>query len=450
MSKVLLGLQLKRWVLFAAVLFWAAATPAASETIEQVLAVVGKEPILLSEAETQLVMAIDGFGIDAGDSVAVAELRESVLNELIERELLYQESQAQGVFVAEDDVTGAAEEMLTRSRAGFGSQEMFQIQLRREGLTLQELRERFVLRARKEIAISHLLHRHFPDEPDVAPAELRQFFEEHRAELPRREALVHLQHILISAAPDPLVRQKSFDLAREVAQRIRAGELTFEQAARSYSDDPNGRNGGRLGRVRRGDFRDRMGAAFEDSLFALEVGELSMPQPSPLGYHLVLVEERNEAEGWVQARHILFGVPVVRADEARAEERAQEAYAELQAGAAFEDVARAYSDDALSAPEGGDVGWIPLSAMMGELRIVRTIVDTLVVGAISRPVAGEGALHIFRLLGRDSERAFTFDEIREELVDYVRAQKQQERYRAWLDELKQEYHIERREWPQNG
>jgi peptidyl-prolyl cis-trans isomerase SurA len=437
-------------VLVTVLLLAAGAPPAAAETIEQVLAVVGKEPILLSEAQTQLAMAIEGFGVDASDSAAVAELRDSVLEELIDQELLYQESQAQGVYVSEEAVTEAAEEMLARSRAGFGSEEMFQLQLRREGLTLQELRERFVLRARKEIAISHLLRRRFPEDPDVTSEQLRRFFDEHRAELPRREAMVHLQHILISAAPDPLVRQKSFDLAREVAARIRAGELTFAEAAARYSDDPNGRRGGELGRVRRGDFRDRMGGAFEDTLFALGVDELSTPQASPLGYHLLLITERSPNEDWVQARHILFGVPIVRADEARAEERAQEAFAELQSGVLFEDVARAYSDDALSAPEGGNVGWVPLSALRGDLEIVRAIVDTLAVGATSRPVPGDGAFHIFRLLGRDAERAFMFEEIREELIDYVRAQRQQEAYRGWLEELRQEYYVERRDWPAQG
>jgi peptidyl-prolyl cis-trans isomerase SurA len=421
----------------------ASASEAPGEIVERVVAVVGKEPILLSEARAQLELALESLAVDPSDSAAVAEIREQMLEQLIEQQVLFLEAEARGIVIGESDVSQAVDGMIAQSREGFGSEELFQLQLRQEGLTLEDLRGRFARQARKEIAIGQLIRRQFPDEPQATDEEIRHFYDEHRDEIPRREAAVHLQHILIRVVPDSLILQKAHDLAAEVAGRIRSGEISFAEAARRYSDDPNGREGGDLHRISPGDFRDKLGPAFEDTLFALDPGRVSEPQGSPLGFHLLLVHEKDPDAGWVHASHVLFGVPVLRADETRAEERAREIYGRARDGEEFDELARRYSDDPLNAERGGDAGWIPVSAFEEDLA---RVVDSLRVGQFSEPIPAEGAFHLFRLLGRESERVYAFEEVAPDLASYVRAEKRQASYTEWVAELKQRYYIERRSW----
>jgi hypothetical protein len=90
-------------------------------------------------------------------------------------------------------------------------------------------------------------------------------------------------------------------------KRARAGE-DFAALAKEFSTDPGSKGeGGDLGWFGRG----VMVKPFEDTAFALKVGEISEVFESPFGYHIVKLEERRPpaAEGageQVRARHILI------------------------------------------------------------------------------------------------------------------------------------------------
>jgi hypothetical protein len=76
---------------------------------------------------------------------------------------------------------------------------------------------------------------------------------------------------------------------QSVRERILAGE-SFVSLAREYSQDPGtAANGGDLGYFRRGD----MVAPFEEAALALEPGELSEVVQTPMGLHLIQVEDRR-------------------------------------------------------------------------------------------------------------------------------------------------------------
>jgi peptidyl-prolyl cis-trans isomerase SurA len=104
---------------------------------------------------------------------------------------------------------------------------------------------------------------------------------------------------------------------------------------------------------------------------------------------------------------------------------------------------RQYSDDPESRANGGDIGWVPAPSLDPA---IQAVLDTLQVGQVSAPVPDKAGVHVFQLLGREAARDFAFDEIREELTDFVRNQKMEQRYQDWLDELKAKHYIERRAW----
>ncbi|MCK4303546.1 MAG: peptidylprolyl isomerase [Candidatus Eisenbacteria sp.] len=419
---------------------------ALADSAERIVAIVDEDPILLSELEAQLLIAMQGFGIDPGDSVRVGQLREQILEQAIDQRVLFQEAKQQEIRVSEQEVARTVEDAIARSREEIGSEQLFKIQLQREGMTEEDLRQRYMEQARSELMVSRLVQSRMGGEISVDPEEVRRYYEEHRSEFPQREAQVHLQHILIRVRPDSLLLGKARDLALEVAEQIRSGAISFVDAAQRYSDDPNGRDGGDLQHIHRGDFSDRLGRDFEEALFSLEPGQVSEPLASPLGYHLVLAHEKDLAGGWVHASHILFAVPMVKADEARARSRAQELFTRLDAGESFGDLARRYSDDPHSRDRGGDLGFIPRQSLDP---VILQAINSLAVGGVAQPVAAEGAFHIFRVLGLEAKRDYAFDEIEEELLGWVRKQKMEQRYQELVEEVKQRHYIERRSWGEN-
>jgi peptidyl-prolyl cis-trans isomerase SurA len=433
-------------LLCAAVASLGISPAAGADLVDRVVALVDESPILLSEVEAQLQVALQGLGIDPGDSARVRQLRDEILERQIDQRVLAEEARREGLVVDEAEVVRAVDQAIARNLEDMGSREFFEHQLEQEGISEEELRLRYADQARTEMLVSRLVQREIGGEIAVTSEEVREYYDAHRSELPQRQAAIHLQHVLIRVRPDSILVDKARSLASDVAGQITSGELSFADAARRYSDDPNGREGGDLFRIERGDLADRLGQAFEDALFELEPGVISAPLESPLGFHLMLVHERDPDGGWVRPSHILFGLPLVQADQARAELRARDLLDELQRGATFEQLAERHSDDPQSAERGGDLGWIPREALDP---VILGATDSLEIGAASAPVAAEGAFHIFRVLGRESGREYAFDEIEEELADWVRNQKMEERYRAFVDEVKGRHYIERRAWSEN-
>ena len=88
----------------------------------------------------------------------------------------------------------------------------------------------------------------------------------------------------IEAAKTKLVKYK---------QQIEAGEITFAEAAKKWSQSPSGKNGGDLGFSM---YRGKNPVAFSQVLFDLETGEVSQPFQSAFGLHLMTVTERRPGQ----------------------------------------------------------------------------------------------------------------------------------------------------------
>ncbi|HMD98342.1 MAG TPA: peptidylprolyl isomerase [Terriglobia bacterium] len=84
---------------------------------------------------------------------------------------------------------------------------------------------------------------------------------------------------------------------------------------------------------------------------------------------------------------------------AASERKAEALYARLQRGDDFATVAQQYSQDAKTAPGGGDMGFIPASSLESNPQLKRAIAS-LKVGEISGILRSPSGFHIIKLLGR--------------------------------------------------
>lgn len=407
---------------------------------ERLVATVDNQPILLSELEGRSILALNQMQIPPTDTAAVREVRRQVLEDLIDQRVLEREAEAKSIQVSDQELMAAVNEAIQRNREMLGSEEAFQRQLGQEGITEEELRQRYREEARREMLGSRLVQAEFRGEATITPAEVRAYFDEHRTELPEREPTIHLQRLALRVQPDSVVMERARTLATEVRQRVLAQEMTFADAARRWSADETGPQGGELGRIQRGALAGRLGTAFEDSVFALPVGGISAPLRSPVGYQLVWLQEKDAAGAWVRISLILFDAPVARADHVRAQDRAEHLLARLRAGESFDEMARRYSE-APEATQGGELGEVPLGALQDSVRV---IVEKLGVGDVSPVIPVEGAFVIFRVLGREAGRPYTYAEVESELTEWLRQRRLEEQYRQWVDGIKARHYIERR------
>ena len=96
---------------------------------------------------------------------------------------------------------------------------------------------------------------------------------------------------------------------------------------------------------------------------------------------------------------------------AAAERKIQALYARLRAGDDFATVAQEYSEDARTASGGGDMGFIPASALNSTPQL-KQAVESLQVNQITGIIRTASGYHIIKLLGKEPAATHTLAELR--------------------------------------
>ena len=96
----------------------------------------------------------------------------------------------------------------------------------------------------------------------------------------------------------------------------------------------------------------------------------------------------------------------------------------------FAALATQFSQDPETAARGGDSGMQPLQQLVPE---VRGAVSRLKVGAVSDVVQSAAGFHVLKLTGQQPARTATLDELRERLTQALRAQRQEQIAKAYLE-----------------
>ena len=126
----------------------------------------------------------------------------------------------------------------------------------------------------------------------VAEEDIRRVYDANQARFGQPERR-RVRHILLTVPPDADAAAAAAVLAeiQGVRKRLADGEA-FDVVAKAVSKDPGSASqGGSLGEIEKG----IMDPAFEQSAFALPVGEVSEPVRSRFGYHLIEVESITPA-----------------------------------------------------------------------------------------------------------------------------------------------------------
>jgi parvulin-like peptidyl-prolyl isomerase len=254
------------------------ATPARPEIIERVVAKVNGEILTLSEFEARQVAAIQAERV-APESVErfLRENNQRLLQEAIDDLLILQRATELGIRVRTDYVEDAIEQI--KREQNITTEEAFQGQLKREGLTLDELKRSIA----RSIARRQVLVRELESRTNVTEGEIVAEFQAHKADY-AQPASVRLAEILVQG-DDARAR------AEDLVARAKAGE-DFAALAREHSRSATAADGGELGRV----VRDDMAPELATVVFALEAGGISEPLATADGYRVLKVLERNDAK----------------------------------------------------------------------------------------------------------------------------------------------------------
>jgi len=129
-------------------------------------------------------------------------------------------------------------------------------------------------------------------EVKVKDEEIRKYFDEHPEEF-QGEETVSASHILVEKEEQAL----------EILEKIQKGEITFSDAAKAFSTCPSSQRGGDLGEFGKG----QMVPEFDKACFEMAVGEVKGPVKTQFGFHLIQLNQKNEAKpvSFEEAKEVL-------------------------------------------------------------------------------------------------------------------------------------------------
>ncbi|MFN3967103.1 MAG: peptidylprolyl isomerase [Endomicrobiia bacterium] len=121
-----------------------------------------------------------------------------------------------------------------------------------------------------------------------------------------------------------------------------------------------------------------------------------------------------------------------------AKKKAEMVLKKLKEGADFAELAREYSDDPGSREKGGDLGYFAKGDMVPEFE---KVAFSMQVGEISNIVQTEFGFHIIKVEEKKAARKISYDELKNDLYDFVLAKKAEKKYADWLKELRSKANI---------
>lgn len=211
----------------------------------------------------------------------VPAVRKQILEDLIDKELLFQESQNQKIRIEEKTIT----ERVDALKKNFPSEKEFQDEMAQMHFSEETLRTQI----RKDLAVQQLVEKDIVTHVKVTEEDLKTFYDTHPDAFKEPEK-VRASHILIKseADADPVNKEARRKKLESVKTRIDQGE-DFAALAKEFSQCPSSENGGDLGYFERG----KMAKPFEDAAFSMKPGEVSDIVITAFGFHLIKVTDKK-------------------------------------------------------------------------------------------------------------------------------------------------------------
>jgi peptidyl-prolyl cis-trans isomerase SurA len=401
---------------------------AATEILDQVVAIVDDDVIMASELRERLASVTESLKARAIDLPPEDELVRETLDRLILESIQIQKGARVGVRISDAQLNGAMQRIAAQNQM---SLEEFSQRLEAEGQSYVDMREQ----VRREMILQRVQSGNVNQRIQITPQEVDNFLATEEGQT-LTQAEYRLVHALLPVAPGASEQaiaeaQRYID---QVLQQINSG-APFDTAV-SASNGKYNFSGGDLGWRKLND----LPSLFGDVAPKLDVGETSAVIRSESGFHLINLVEKRGGERIVaqtQVRHILVKPSEILSN-GEAEELIRQLKTRIQGGEDFVVMAKEYSGDIGSAQEGGDLGWTTPGQMVPEFE--KAMADTAV-GSLSEPVRSQFGWHLLEVTGR-RDQDMTELAVRGKAQDHLHQRKFQEELDAWLRRIRDEAFVD--------
>jgi len=368
--------------------------------LDRIIAVVNKDVITYRDIEKGINEALLFFEQNSITPPDQNIIEKKVMDELIEQKLIEGFATEMNIKASQEDIDALIKNILVANEI---SLDELKKNLEGKGSDIEKLIESL----KYEIILKKVKNREISSKINISDYEVQKHKEKLAITTPD---IYDISHILIKFPNDPSSENKKEkrNLAQEIFAKLKTQE--FEKIAYQYSDAPDAKEGGSLGRLR----QSELPAIFIEHINNLKAGEYSLPFESNNGLHIIKInqiESLNQSNNTSEKIKKYFVRQIVlKTSEVSPEDdvlkKLNRFTNEINSGADFGVIAKKYSED-YSSINGGEIGWLS----EGMDKLIDNELSKIDKNEISKPFKTNLGWHIIQYTD------FKFDDLSKENID---------------------------------
>ena len=365
---------------------------AAIELVDRIIAVVGKDVVMLSELKSRAQQNYSELAKRNPNALPSQEqVLTSTLDDLVLEKLQLAEATRLGITASPERLSIALSEIAKNNNLTL---KQLQEKIEAEGSSYNQFRKY----VEKKYIIQKLIEKEVINGIQVSESEIVSLLLAQDADSAKKRE-VNLFHILIKTPDGATTKEanEAFTKASLALNKIKSG-TSFEKVAINFSDSPSSIQGGYIGWT---PFAS-LSKDFQELVSKMTAGEVIGPIRNIQGFHILkaaefrIPEASQEIVTQTEARHILIRTDEVTSD-SDAKIKLEQLRERAEQGEDFSNLARSHSSDTGSAIKGGELGWVSPDQMVPEFE---EVMNQTAKGAISAPFKSRFGWHIIQVIDR--------------------------------------------------
>ena len=319
--------------------------------LNSVVAVVNNQPITLDQLNIEVIKT--KAQLEASTKQPVADdinLKRQVLQQLINKSIALQMASRQGIGVSKLEVQEAIKKISAQNSISI---EQLKLKLKSSDIDYDS----YYNTIKDQLIVNKLQQKAVAGKVYIDPNDIQKYIDTHFTD---KDTLYKISNILLPLKHDISQQEKAkkIESAKELVQKIKAGEISFNEAAKQYSISSNASSGGDMGWKK----VNEIPSIYTNTIKKLSAGEISQPFIANGNIQVVELADKKEnpdSKNYVKqykVRQIVIDTsPVV--NDSQAKSKLLRILNSIKNGQKFSTLAKSNSDDLASANSGGSLGW---------------------------------------------------------------------------------------------
>ena len=405
-------------------------TVAFSKILDQAIVIIENDVITQTEYQKKLRFILNQYQLTGSQPPQDMEaFYKQVLDNMIQKRLQIQFARKAGLEIKEWMIDKSMENMAKRANLSLID---FREKIIESGVDYSVYRENL----KEDLITREIQRRVISQRIKISEKEIDEFIE-HQSHVFKENNEYKISLVLVSVKETPSINEKNAAKSKikMVKEKFLSGE-NFASLARMYSDSGNALDGGDLGWRKISEVPE----IFLSSLENMDKGEISEIIETLNGFYVFFLEDKKEMENVEieerKVRHILIKTNAIVTNEI-AENKLKELKSRINSGESFSDLAKAYSEDTMSAANGGELEWSPPGTFVPQFE---DKIDLLPLKEISEPFLTQFGWHILEVL--EKRKQDNTEIIKRNLArQYLISGRSREVIDSWIIELKEKNFI---------